>query len=147
LFSVGAVEITTMHARLLVGVFCLFLVGCGKKELKQETVYPTKGTIIYNGEPARFVVVRFVSVGKGGAEATAVTNEQGEFELRTYSNEDPDGAPPGEYKVVIEGYDPLKSGGAPKGAKPPTKVDKTVESKETYTVKEDENELGEIKVP
>jgi hypothetical protein len=58
-----------------------------------------------------------------GVEAFGVTKEDGTFELRTYSNNDPDGAAPGEYQVVLEEYDPVRAVGAqiPAAAKP-TKI-------------------------
>jgi hypothetical protein len=107
------------------GVACLILgialltAGCGQKELAKKTTVPTQGTITYKGAPAAFVMVTLKPVEKGkGVQAHGRTNQDGTFELRTYSNEDPDGAVPGEYKVVLEEFDPVRGGRIPAGSTP-----------------------------
>jgi hypothetical protein len=95
------------------------LAGCGPKQLPKSETFPVNGTVRLHGEPARFVIVRLEPTTPGkGADAEGTTKEDGTFELRTYSNEDNDGAVPGQYKVVLEQFDPVRSGSLPKGAKP-----------------------------
>jgi hypothetical protein len=136
-----------MQVRLLVPVVCLLLAGCGgERTLTQSKTYPAKGRILYNGQPARYVVVRLTPVSKGAVEATGRTDGEGEFELRTYSNEGNDGAVPGEYKVVIEAYNPIKAGGLPKGEKPTALSQDSIEAGDSVEIRDDDNEL-EIRVP
>src|SRR6516164_4220038 len=79
---------------------CMLLVGCGKKELPQQQVYPAKGKITWGGEPVRFAMVAFQPVDSTvGVNAFARTEADGSFVLWTYANDEPDGAVPGEYKV------------------------------------------------
>lgn len=97
----------------------LLAAGCGQKELPLEDRSPVRGTIHLRGEPARYVIVRFEPTQPGkGLEADGFTDENGNFILRTYSNDEPDGAVPGEYEVVLEGYDPVRAGPIPEGAVP-----------------------------
>jgi hypothetical protein len=100
------------------------LTGCGQRTLSQDTTYPVNGTLRLHGQPAAFVIVHLQPVDQGkGAEAVGITNQEGAFQLRTYSNDNFDGAVPGEYKVVLESYDPVQ--GAFGGIKPPPDVKPT----------------------
>lgn len=99
----------------------VLLSGCGqKKKLIHNQTYPVSGKITYKGEPARYVIVHFEPIrGKGGAEARARTDSEGNFELNTYNNYgEKDGGVPGEYHVVIEEFEPNQGGRLPAGAKP-----------------------------
>jgi hypothetical protein len=125
-----------------------FLVaGCGQSELAKTTTYPAEGKVLIHGEPAAFVMVYLQPVdGGAGAEATGVTGEDGTFQLRTYSNEDFDGAVPGHYEVTLEPYDAVGAVAVPlpPGAKP-TQLPK-LDGKIVVEVKAENNNL-EINIP
>jgi hypothetical protein len=107
------------HAPALL-LSALLLTGC-HGALAQNRTYPVSGTVTFRGEPASCVMLRLVPTAPNkGVEARAITNQDGSFELRTYSNDDPDGASPGEYQVILEEYDPVSAVGAqiPASAKP-----------------------------
>jgi hypothetical protein len=101
----------------------LAVAGCSS-ELPKKTLYPVRGKVMVGGEPARFVKVELTPEVAGvGEAAEGVTDGEGNFELRTYSNEGPDGAAPGHYKAVV--LDVTTAGGGdgggivvPKGEKP-----------------------------
>jgi hypothetical protein len=100
---------------------CLGLLGggCGQRSLSVSKTYPAAGRVTLKGEPAAFVLVTLKPTDKKGVEATGKTNENGEFELRTFSNTgDADGAVRGDYNVVLTGYEPVKMGRIPPGSKP-----------------------------
>ena len=127
----------------------LFLAGCGESELKKNKTYPAEGKVLINGEPAAFVMVCLTPADpKRGAEATGVTGEDGTFQLRTYNNEDFDGAVPGKYTVTLEPFHPAESVGVtlPPGAKPTQIPDKALEAKISVEIKAENNTL-EINVP
>jgi hypothetical protein len=73
------------------------------------------------GEAAAFVIVHLEPADAGqGVSAEAMTQQDGTFELRTYSNQEADGAAPGKYHVILEEYDPVRAVGIqiPPGSKP-----------------------------
>jgi hypothetical protein len=93
--------------------------GCGQKELTKKDTFPAQGKLTYNGEPVRFALITLEPVERGkGEPADARTDENGDFVLRTYSNEEPDGAVPGEYKVTVEPGRGLLPGYAERKDKP-----------------------------
>jgi hypothetical protein len=111
------------HVRsLLLVSLCLalaLLAGCGQRTLPVEKTYPAEGKVMINGEPAKFVIVNFEPVERGkGAPANGSTDANGHFVLRTYSNDEPDGAVPGEYKITLEDYDAARVGRIPEGETP-----------------------------
>src|SRR6516165_6864831 len=83
--------------------------GCGQKKLETDSVYPAQGKVTMHGAPASYVMVHLTPADGRGAEASGVTEEDGTFMLRTYSNTDFDGAVPGEYTVTLEEYNPVES--------------------------------------
>jgi hypothetical protein len=121
------------------------LAGCGPRELSKNETYPVNGIVRLHGQPAAFVLVRLEPTDGKGAEAQGTTREDGSFELRTYSNEDNDGAVPGEYKVTIEEFDAVRGGSLPKGSKP-TKVAGGVLDAGTIQIKAGTNN-PEIDIP
>ena len=93
-----------------------FLAGCGSDNLQQPT-YPATGKVTFGGKPVAGAMVVFHPVDKSKFKweelPQAVTNEQGEYSLFTYSSND--GAPAGDYTVGIalvpvadEGEDQVK---------------------------------------
>ena len=79
----------------------LLLAGCGgERSLSTPKTHPVKGVVTVNGTPVAGVYFDLQPVGTGGVPARATTDDDGNFELRTFSNgDDPDGAVPGEYVV------------------------------------------------
>ncbi|MBS0263035.1 MAG: carboxypeptidase regulatory-like domain-containing protein [Planctomycetes bacterium] len=76
--------------------------GCGKAQAPWEIVYPTSGVVKYQGKPLAGAVVTLIPLDKSVPDSvrpTAITDEEGGFEVGTYSSND--GAPAGEYKVLV----------------------------------------------
>jgi len=124
-------------------VAATLLIGCGKKTLTKSDRFPVRGKITYKGEPARYVMVVFHPESGKGAEAKGQTDDEGNFELRTYSNTDEnDGAVPGEYTVTIESFDPVRSlKRPPAGATPTVIAAGEGKAPDTYEIKEEDNNL------
>jgi hypothetical protein len=118
------------------------LAGCGQRELPKATAYPTRGKVLWHGEPVCYAVIDLApATGSGGAEADGSTGEDGTFTLRTFSNEgEPDGAVPGEYVVNLKPWDPVRFGPLPKGAKP-TQIPGEFNTGVTIEVKAEDNDL------
>jgi hypothetical protein len=126
-------------------VLVSLIAGCGERTLAKNQTYPVRGRVLLKGQPASYVMVFFQPVGKEGADAVGRTDNEGNFELRTYSNEGNDGAVPGEYKVTIEDYDPVQGGALPGGAKG-VKVPGGQVDAGTQTIHAEENTLN-IEIP
>ena len=73
-----------------------FTVLFGCRGTPAATGKPVKGAVTYNGSPVSGATVSFVSAS--GASGFGMTNEQGQFTLRTAHGE---GVPPGTYQVTI----------------------------------------------
>ncbi len=94
-------------ASAVFGVMVLsgLLSGCGKAKQPWETVYPAKGVVQYKGEPIAGALITLIPQDGDVPESvrpTATTNEDGSFQLGTYSKSD--GAPAGEYKALVLRY-------------------------------------------
>jgi hypothetical protein len=95
--------VISARSRLLASGFLVFvMLGCNKGH--GVTLYPVKGTVYLNGEPAKDVNVMFMSVKPLEVEGrilspSAVTEEDGSFKLMSFEQDD--GAPAGEYQVSI----------------------------------------------
>lgn len=76
---------------------CFALSGCSKT--KSEGIYPVRGSVLVNGEPAEYANVLFVPKDPDGQRASAIVGVDGEFRLTTMREFD--GAAPGEYQVTI----------------------------------------------
>jgi hypothetical protein len=93
-----------LHAggRLLAAGALLALVsGCGKKG---PVLYPVRGSVRINGEPAKDVNVMFTPVTPiegltAPLSPAAVTDENGNFQLMSFKPGD--GAPAGDYQVTV----------------------------------------------
>ena len=86
---------------LAAGALVMLAAGCGKKG---PVLYPVKGVVRINGEPAKDVNVMFTPVGplEGVTEPLSpagVTGEDGSFRLMSFKPGD--GAPAGEYRVTV----------------------------------------------
>jgi hypothetical protein len=94
--------------------------GCGGS-LSQKTLYQVQGRVLVNGEPDRFVSVELTPEETGkGLQAEGHTDADGRFQLRTYSNEEPDGVAAGTYKVQVQNWNIQRYGAIPTDAKPTT---------------------------
>jgi hypothetical protein len=92
--------------RLCVFCLCLCLASCSSK-YGDHPPYPTSGQILVNGQPVpQGVQVTFFHEGDWGEKTipppTALTDDEGKFELTTYPDGSKDGAPAGDYKVTVE---------------------------------------------
>ncbi len=74
----------------------LLLTGCGGGD--HPDLYTVSGTVTYNGQPVEGASVQFVKVGSSRS-SRATTDAEGHYKLGTY--EDGDGAPAGEYVVIV----------------------------------------------
>jgi hypothetical protein len=93
---------TVLVPGLLLAVSAVVTVGCGggNTEMgppKQKTV-PVTGIVKYKGKPVPRAGVSFQSID-GKVSANASTDGAGTFILSTYGRDD--GAPPGQYKVIV----------------------------------------------
>jgi len=84
---------------LLVAAAALLTASCEKGKLK---IYAVRGQVLYNGQPLKGVALAFHPVDAAndiGYPAHAKTDDQGNFKLTSYV--DDDGAPAGEYNVAL----------------------------------------------
>jgi hypothetical protein len=129
---------------LFPAIVAIAISGCGQKELSTPDLYPVRGRVIIRGEPARYVAITLEpQPGGHGLVAEGITSHDGTFELRTLSNNEPDGAPAGEYEVVLE------EGGLPPNAPEgvvPTQIAGEFRTGIIVQVEKDDNDL-EIDIP
>ncbi len=93
------------HLMTLVLITAGTVCGCSKAQQPWEIVYPASGVVKYQGQPLAGAVITLVPQDKsfpGSVRPTAITDEEGVFEVGTYSVAD--GAPAGDYKVVVLHY-------------------------------------------
>jgi hypothetical protein len=117
--------------------------GCFQKELPKRDTYPTRGRIMWKKKPVRFISVRLEPLDPlKGMPADGQTGADGTFSIRTYSNAEPDGAVPGQYRLILgEGSDEGNTVTIPKGEKP-TNVPKIVLDEERIVeIEETDNDL------
>jgi predicted small lipoprotein YifL len=88
--------------RVAVALAVVALAACGGRKFPK--VYPVKGKILVNGQPAKECQISFhrTSGGDPAVKVTpnGLTDQNGEFQLTSYYAND--GAPEGEYVVTIE---------------------------------------------
>ena len=133
-----------IHRSLFLCLVLVTVAGCGKKTLTKKKTYSVSGKVLLDGEPVRFSLLEITPTGEEGLAGTGKTDGEGNFTLRTFSNNEPDGAVPGEYKLVVLPYDAARYGGLPDGGKPTHLQGKKPTA--TIEVKAEENDLGEVKV-
>src|SRR5438046_2715860 len=88
---------------LAAGALLALVSGCGASN-RGPRLYPVKGSVRINGEPANDVNVMFTPVAppEGGAvplSPAAVTGKDGTFRLMSFKPGD--GAPAGDYQVTV----------------------------------------------
>lgn len=96
---------TFRQARLaLRGLVALAVVGlasCGSDDNARHKVYPVKGKVLVNGQPAHEaqVTLNRTFAEKNPVAPSAMTDQNGDFQVTSYQFGD--GAPEGEYVVTI----------------------------------------------
>lgn len=78
--------------------------GCGSSDGRVET-YPVKGQVLMKGRPVTNGSVVFTSSDPTATGAVGRLDQEGRFSLMTYQPDD--GAPAGEYKVVVRAFEDL----------------------------------------
>ena len=104
-------------------------------------LHPVTGDVLVDGQPAEGATVTLQPVG-GSAHGTpsGVVTEDGSFTLSTFPHGD--GAPAGQYAVVITWYpEGGRSLGNPQNVIPPEYADATTTPLPNVTVAEGDNEL------
>jgi hypothetical protein len=96
-----------------VGLLLAALVGCSKSDDGRIEVYPVTGRVTVNGEPAAGAEVVLYGTtpefkGSNVAPPEGTTDENGEFQLRTYDPDD--GAPAGKFNVSVIWPEPIPAG-------------------------------------
>ncbi|WP_417379044.1 carboxypeptidase regulatory-like domain-containing protein [Gimesia sp.] len=105
-------------------VFTAGLTGCGGTTVAESLpdTAPVSGVVTLNGNPIMSATVTFVPMGTTkGIECVGVTDESGKYTLQQIRGAA--GAPPGEYRVVINYF--LKADGTPikiDGSEPPANL-------------------------
>src|SRR5262245_53793185 len=86
------------------------IVGCGGTSAKPlPKTAPVSGKVTLDGQPLKGATVTFSPTGTTkGIECTGITDDAGAYKLKQIRGED--GAPPGEYTVVISRF--LKKDGS-----------------------------------
>lgn len=86
----------------LLGLGLWLLPACQERRYDPVPLYPVRGKVLFNGQPAVGAEVRLHPVSPSEAAKfypAAKVEADGSFALTTYENKD--GAPPGEYAVTI----------------------------------------------
>jgi hypothetical protein len=85
--------------------------GCGKDKGTTDRIatFPVHGKLLINGAPAPGAMVKFFADKQAGRVPTAIVREDGSFSASYYDAED--GAPAGEYKLLVVWMLPPPEGG------------------------------------
>jgi hypothetical protein len=125
--------------RLAAASVCLVLSSCDRG--KSAKLYPVTGKVFYQNQPAEGALVVFQPVNSGSESLmpSGTVGPDGSFKLTTHGQGE--GAPAGEYVVLITWYPPnARELDNPKN-KLPARYASPAESRLTATVKEGNNEL------
>jgi hypothetical protein len=120
--------------------------GCSQTLPSNKPTVKVEGKVLFgNGKPVQCAFVVFEPKDSAsGVQATAWTDQDGKFILRSYSTKDPDGAVKGDYLVRLEQYEPNVGIPVPKGVKPseiPARYLKTATSDLTAQIKDETHSL------
>lgn len=113
--------------RVCIAALILGVVGCGgaDKSMALPKTSLATGVVKLDGKPLPSATVTFIPQGTTkGIECIGLTDEAGKFKLQQIRGTE--GAPPGEYKVVISRF--LKPDGSPVG---PTEAPANVQAAES----------------
>jgi hypothetical protein len=89
---------------VLLALLCGLGGGCGGSDGRIET-FPVKGQVLIKGRPVTNGSIVFTSTDPTATGAIGRLDQDGRFSLMTY--EPDDGAPAGEYKVVVRAFENL----------------------------------------
>ena len=78
------------------------LVGCSSRPANRPATYPVSGIVTFSGSPVAGATVGFQSKQPQGRSASGITDAEGRYKLTTFSRGD--GAPPGDYGVIVLKY-------------------------------------------
>lgn len=104
-YSHSAVARMTDFVKRSLGVatigFSLMLVGCSSDTVERPfEVYPTTGSVTYNGELVEGATVTFMPASNNNAKpAFGMTDANGQYDLTTFASKD--GAAEGDFLVTI----------------------------------------------
>jgi hypothetical protein len=90
-------------SRLLLGALVLLAAGCTSGGALPQT-FPARGTVVYqNGKPMAGGSVEFTTTADPLLRVVGTVADDGTFTLTSVKdNARADGAPPGEYRVVVQ---------------------------------------------
>jgi hypothetical protein len=95
--------------RAILVLVCFLSLACGSSAPEVE-VYPVRGEVFFNGQPAAGALVHFHPVdGEEGSPAFAAVQEDGSFQLSTFGTND--GAQGGDYVITLNWRDEEKVDG------------------------------------
>lgn len=82
-------------------ILCSTLTGCGSDNL--PATFAVTGAVEFEGRPVEGASVTLVPHDANGRSASGTTDVEGKFQVSTYltSNQQPQGALPGEYVVIV----------------------------------------------
>jgi hypothetical protein len=105
-----------IHSRFFLAAALLILPGCGGAgQIDAPEVAPVKGKVTKNGTPLANVSVLYepldVAEGQNASSSSAMTNENGEYEL--VFNRDLMGAMVGKHRVKLVKDEPVDEKGKP----------------------------------
>jgi hypothetical protein len=83
----------------------LLAVSCGDGG---PTLYPVSGKVLYDGQPAEGATVVLHSADPNGPKPSGTVEADGSFTLRTHPHGE--GAPAGDYAVIVTWYPPNSRG-------------------------------------
>jgi hypothetical protein len=89
----------------LIGVLALLLTSCGDGGPK---LYPVSGKVLFNDQPAEGATVVFHPSDSTMPKPSATVGADGSFALRTHPHGE--GAPAGDYSVIVTWYPPNSRG-------------------------------------
>lgn len=93
----------TLCIATLVLTICTSIASIGCSKGQGAPKYPVSGTVLVNGNPAAYMIVRFHAPGQGlvgqDAQPAAVCDNQGRFKLSSFG--DNDGAAAADYIVTF----------------------------------------------
>jgi hypothetical protein len=91
------------HAQMswLIMAMAVLFTGCGAEgsNTDRPATVPASGIVTYQGQPVDNAIVVFQPSASGSVAASALTNSEGEFDLKAFPTEA--GAVPGSYTVAI----------------------------------------------
>jgi hypothetical protein len=107
-------------------LLALLAAGCGGGQPKRKPVFPVRGELYVNGQPAGGAMVSFVPAGERdnprAMRSQGKAGADGVFQLTTYDKDD--GAPEGDYVVTVywPGARPARPGGDEEETLPPDRL-------------------------